>query len=67
MQSLEAYHIAAMAMTPEGPDGHATREHHHRMLYALRELAGEFAARALAADELEKNRAEDGADDEDDL
>lgn len=55
MQSLEAYHTAAMLATPEGPAGTETREHHHRLLYALRELAGELAGRALAADEISKS------------
>jgi hypothetical protein len=54
MRDLEAYHIGAMVAAPEGPSGVDARDHHHRMLHALRELAGEIAARALAADEIEK-------------
>lgn len=46
-----------MVAAPEGPDGADARDHHHRMLHALRELAGEFAARILAADELEARLA----------
>lgn len=66
MQSLEALHIAAMVAAPEGPAGQDVRDHHHRMLYALRELAGEIAARALAADEIEKSLNEQ-ADEEDEI
>lgn len=64
MQALEAYHVAAMVAAPEGPDGQAAREHHHRMLHALRELAGELAARSLAADEIEKSLREQDEEDE---
>lgn len=54
-----------MVATPEGPSGTEVREHHHRMLYALRELAGDFAARALAADEIERRLAEESDEDDD--
>jgi hypothetical protein len=67
MQSLEAYHIAAMCAAPEGPKGTETREHHHRMLHALRELAGEIASRTLAAAEIEKRLAERQDDNEDEI
>jgi hypothetical protein len=66
MQALEAYHVAAMVAAPEGPDGRAEREHHHRLLYALRELAGNLAARVLAAAEIETRLAE-RSDDEDEV
>lgn len=58
MRSLEAYHTQAMVQAPEGPDGAAARDHHHRMLYALRELASDIASRILAADEIEKQALE---------
>jgi hypothetical protein len=66
MQSLEAYHVAAMVAAPEGPSGADTRDHHHRMLHALRELAGDLAARSLAAAEIEKS-LDDQADEEDEI
>jgi hypothetical protein len=40
-------------MTPEGPDGTAVREHHHRMIYALHELVADIRSRALNASEIE--------------
>lgn len=58
MQSLEAFHVAAMIAAPEGPSGADARDHHHRLLYALREIAGDFAMRTLAAGELEARLAE---------
>jgi hypothetical protein len=66
MQALEAYHVAAMVAAPEGPSGQDARDHHHRMLHALRELAGGFTARALAAAEIETRLAEQG-DEEDEI
>lgn len=63
MQALEAYHVAAMVAAPEGPKGSDAREHHHRLLVALRELHGELQGRAAAADEIEKST--DDEDDED--
>lgn len=62
MQSLEAFHVTAMVAAPEGPIGVDAREHHHRLLCALRELAGDFAMRTLAADELEARMGEDEED-----
>lgn len=66
MQSLEAYHVAAMVQAPEGPSGCDVRDHHHRMLHALRELATEFNARALAATEMEERLAAQGEEDPED-
>lgn len=70
MRGLEAYHVAAMVASPEGPDGTANREHHHRALSALRELAGDLAARASGAGEIEKALAvqpDDEGDPEDEI
>jgi hypothetical protein len=66
LQGLEALHVAAMVAAPEGPTGGDVREHHHRMLCALRELATEFTARAQAAADIEARlEAADEADEED--
>lgn len=67
MRDVEAYHVAAMVAAPEGPAGAEARDHHHRMLCALRELAGEFTARASAAAEIEQAIAQRDADDEDEI
>lgn len=68
MQSLEAFHVTAMVAAPEGPGGSEARDHHHRMLCALREIAGELAARALAADEIEAAlQADEPEGEEDDI
>lgn len=70
LQGLEAFHVAAMVATPEGPEGGPVREHHHRMLAALRELAGDVLQRASTVPELERllgNDAEDNELDEDEL
>jgi len=64
---LEAFHVGAMVAAPEGPTGADVRDHHHRMLHALRELATEFTARAQAAADIEARldvAAEDADDEE---
>jgi hypothetical protein len=53
LDGLQAYHTQALVMTPEGPDGTAVREHHHRMIYALHELVADIRSRALNASEIE--------------
>lgn len=67
VQHLEVYHTSAMLSAPEGSRGVDAREHHHRMLCALREIHGELAARALAADEIERRLAEQADDPEDEI
>lgn len=59
-----------MVATPEGPEGAATRDHHHRMLAALRELAGDVLQRASTVADLERllgDTPEDTEIDEDEL
>lgn len=67
LSGLEAFHVSAMVGAPEGPAGADARDHHHRMLHALRELATEFTARAQAATDIEAQldvAAEDADDEE---
>lgn len=56
-----------MVTTPEGPAGSAQRDHHHRMLHALRELAAEAVYRASRADELEALLSADEPEDNEDF
>lgn len=67
MRAQEAFHVTAMLATPEGPTGTETREHHHRMLAALRDLHGELSGRALAAAEIEQRLALEADAEEDEI
>lgn len=67
MRAVEAYHVQAMIAAPEGPKGSDVRDHHHRMLSAVREVAVELLARAASADEIERNAAAPADDEEDTL
>lgn len=51
MNDIANFHTVAMLSAPEGPDGVAVREHHHRMILAARELVDQLNGYVLAGSE----------------
>lgn len=51
MNDIANFHMSAILATPEGPDGTAVRDHHHRMIRASQELVDTFQGYRLAGDE----------------
>ena len=70
MNDLSNFHLSAMVATPSGPLGAETRDYHHGLLAALREVHEALTGHVAAAAEMRariKLHAEDEfpADDED--
>ena len=64
MQDLENYHVTAMVACLPGDGEKATRDHHHLLLFALREIASQLAGYVQAGDEVGKALEEPDLEDE---
>ena len=54
LNALSDYHLAAMVAAPPGKADEGTRDHHHLMLHALREVHSEISRRASALDDIDE-------------
>lgn len=52
LDDLSTFHLSALVSAAPGERDRETRDHHHTMHTAIREIAGEVQSRAAAADEL---------------
>lgn len=59
MNDLSNWHVAAMIAAPPGSPGAESREHHHRLTFALREIVDTLKGHQAASEELLRGIVED--------